>query len=451
MTSVAIVGAGITGLTAAYYLRKSGIPVAVYEASDHVGGMIQTLRADGYIAEHGPNTILQTSQAVSALIRDLGLTSRCLYAPPGMRRFVVRGGITMALPDSLLSAARTPLLSPRGKMRVLFEPFVSRGDTEEESLSCFVKRRLGSELLDYIIDPFVGGVYAGDPERLSVRHAFPKLHALERRYGSLIGGAIRGARGRRGTVSSSSAPMVSFDGGLAVLVETLQSALGDSLRLRSGVQAVTAEGRQWRVATDTRTHQHSAVLLCAPAHRVARMELGSRRWEDLNALRSVYYPPVARVALGFRRDQIAHPLDGFGVLIPRRESLHSLGILFSSSMFPNRAPEGHALLTAYLGGSRRSGVLDCTDSGLLDLAATDMRKLLGVSGAPVFQNVVRIADAIPQYNVGYGAVKAAIDRLEAALPGVFVAGNYRDGISVADCIKSGAGAGEKLLQYLPHV
>jgi oxygen-dependent protoporphyrinogen oxidase len=454
MMPVAIVGAGITGLTAAFYLRKRNIPVVLYESSGRAGGIIQTVRGDGYIVERGPNTILETCEAVSTLIDDLGLTSRRMYAPPGMKtRYVVRGGRPVALPQSVLSAVRTPLLSLLAKMRLLGEPFISRGNTEDESLSSFVKRRLGSELLDYVIDPFVGGVYAGDPDRLSVTHGFPKLHTLELRYGSLIGGTVLGARERRraATISRAGAPMFSFDDGLAVLTNALQSELGDAVRLRSAVRTVTPGGQAWRVSTATGTHEHSAVLFCAPAHCMAGINMGSKRREDLNVLCDIYYPPIARVAVGFRAEQITHPLDGFGVLIPRKERMNSLGILFSSSMFPNRAPEGHTLLTAYLGGSRSSDVVDATDTRLVDLALTDMRKLLGISGTPAFENVARIARAIPQYNVGYGNVKDTINRLETKLPGVFIAGSYRDGISVADCIRSGAGACARLFQYLPYV
>jgi oxygen-dependent protoporphyrinogen oxidase len=190
------------------------------------------------------------------------------------------------------------------------------------------------------------------------------------------------------------------------------------------------------------------VLLCAPAYRVAGIRIDGGEPPDLAPLREIYYPPVARVAVAFRRDRISHALDGFGVLIPSKEAMNTLGILFSSSLFPNRAPEGYALLTAYLGGSRRPDAVNSSDAGLIELALTDMRKLLGASGPPVFEDVVRIPRSIPQYNVGYAAVKDTIGRLEAQTPGVFIASSYRHGISVADCIAGGCAASEKVLQYV---
>ena len=453
MTPVAIVGGGITGLTAAYYLQQKNIPVTVYESSARTGGMIQTVASGGFLAEQGPNTILETSAAVSGLVKDLGLTSRRMYPAPGMEaRYVVRDGRPVRLPQSAMDAVRTPLLSLRAKIRVLGDLFVRRGVQDDETLSSFVTRRLGCELLDYVIDPFVGGVYAGDPDRLSVHHAFPKLEALEQRYGSLIGGTILGARERkkRHEVPKAKAPMLTFDGGLGVLVNALQSSLGASIRLQTAVTGLRRGQFGWSVDTPAGTSEHSAVLLCAPAHQVARINMDSERQEELDVLREVYYPPLARVAVGFRSEQIAHGLDGFGILIPQKEKMNSLGILFSSSMFPNRAPAGHMLLTAYLGGSRRSELVHKTDSELVAMALADMRTLLGASGVPVFQNVVRIIRSIPQYNVGYGEVKDTIDHLETESPGLFIAGNYRDGISVADCIQGGVGACGKVTGYLSH-
>jgi protoporphyrinogen/coproporphyrinogen III oxidase len=284
-----------------------------------------------------------------------------------------------------------------------------------------------------------------------VTHAFPKLHALEQTYGSLIKGSILGARARRkrGGVSKVSAPMFSFDAGLGVIVEALQAQLGAAVNLQSVVTAVRRDSCEWTVETRAGTAcKHSAVLLCAPAYRVAGININGGPQPDLAPLREIYYPPVARVAVAFRRDRISHALDGFGVLIPNKERMNTLGILFSSSLFPNRAPQGYAMLTAYLGGSRGRDTVNTSDASLIELALTDMRKLLGASGPPVFEDVVRIPRSIPQYNVGYGAVKDAIGKLEAQTPGVFIASSYRHGISVADCIVGGRAASEKVLRYI---
>jgi len=453
MNSVAIVGGGITGLTAAYHLHQKNIPVTVYESSARAGGMIQTLESAGFLAEQGPNTILETNASVSELVCHLGLTSRRMYPSPGAEaRYVVRDGKPVRLPESAMEAVRTPLLSTRAKVRVLGDLFIGRGSEPDETLSSFVTRRLGCELLDYLIDPFVGGVYAGDPDRLSVHHAFPKLEALEHRYRSLIGGTVLGARERRKRheVSRTKARMLTFDRGLGVLVSALQSSLGDCIQLETAVTGIWRRRPGWRVDTAAGTTEHSAVILCAPAHQVARLYMENGAKEEQDVLREVYYPPLARVALGFRSEQITHALDGFGILIPQKENMHCLGILFSSSMFPNRAPAGHALLTAYIGGSRHGEMVHTTDDNLVEMVLADLETVLGVSGAPVFQNVIRIIRSIPQYNVGYGEVKDTINRMEAESPGLFIAGNYRDGVSVADCIQGGVGACGKAMDYLRH-
>src|SRR5215475_9294296 len=239
MKPVAVIGAGITGLTAAFYLKRRGVPVTVYEASGRVGGVIQSLRQDGYLAEFGPNTILETSPKIAQLVRDAGLESRRLDPDPKAEaRYVVRYRRPITMPGSPLGFLTTKLFTTRAKLAVLREPFVpSRGDGKEESIAEFVVRRLGQEFLDHAIDALVAGVYAGDPHKLSVPQAFPKLANLEARYGSLIKGQILGARERkrRGEVAKDRAGKFSFDDGLQVLPETLRTRLGTSVRLNTSV------------------------------------------------------------------------------------------------------------------------------------------------------------------------------------------------------------------------
>jgi len=462
MKSVAIIGGGITGLTAAFRLRQRGVPVTLYEAGGRVGGGIQTVLQDGYLAEFGPNSILETSSKIGLLIRDLGLEGRRLYSEPAAEnRYLVRGGKPVLLPSSPLAFFGTKLFSSGAKLRLLKEPFIRRApESSEENLAEFVLRRLGQEFLDYAINPFVAGVYAGDPRRLSVKHAFPKLHALEQKYGSLIQGQVLGARERkkRGEASKQNAKKISFDRGLQVLTDTLQARLADSVRLRSRVTSVRQSGEEWTVSAlegeIEQQHRHDAVLFAGPAHKLPEIQLGTDRQQpglrplDWSPLGEIYYPPVASLVLGFRREDVAHPLDGFGILIPEVEGFNILGALFSSSLFPNRAPAGHVTLTCYLGGTRAPKLASLGADAPVDLALKDLRRILVVTGPPTFRHHFLFPKAIPQYEVGFGRFKVLMNELEENAPGLFLAGHFRDGISLGDSIVSGDTVAERIQTFL---
>jgi oxygen-dependent protoporphyrinogen oxidase len=455
MNSVAVIGAGITGLTAAFKLRQKGIPVRVYEAGGRVGGVIQTVRQDGFLAECGPNSILETSPRISGLVTELGLDSRRIYSDANAeKRYLVRRGRLVELPISPLRMLTTGLFSWRAKLRLLAEPFISRApEWAEENLADFVVRRLGREFLDYAINPFVAGVYAGAPSKLSVKHAFPRLHALEQRYGSLILGQFLGARERkrRGEVSKQSAKKLSFDDGLGVLTGALHSRLGGTVRLHTPIQRIAWAASGWRLFDkegDEIPAKHSAVLLTAPAHQLAKIEIDNASRHLLCPLGAIPYPPVTSLALGFRREDVAHPLDGFGMLIPEVEGFHLLGTLFISSLFPGRAPAREVLLTSYLGGARAPQLVLASESQQIELALEDLQKLLGVRGRPTFVHRWTFPKAIPQYEVGFGRFKRMMNELETDHPGLFLAGNFRDGISLGDSIIAGGNAADRLTEFL---
>ena len=456
MKSVAVIGGGITGLTAAFRLRQKNVPVTVYEASHRVGGVIQTVRENGFLAECGPNTLLETSPKISELVRDLGLENRKRYTDErAAARFIVRGGIPIAMADSKIGFFKTPLFSVRAKLRLCAEPFIRRAPACcEESLEQFVLRRLGREFLDYAINPFVAGVYAGNPAKLSVKHAFPKLHALEQKYGSLILGQFLGARERQrsGEVSKQNAPKFSFDEGLQVLTEELRTKLGDAVELQSPVTAITQTTGGWTVSYRSngqeQQREHEAVLFTSPIYKLADVKLETAHKFDLSPLEKIEYPPVTSIVLGFRRADVEHACQGFGALIPEVEKFNILGVIFSSALFPNRAPKDHVTITCYVGGSRNPELALAEKSRLRKVVLEDLKKLLGVSGEPVFEHFFVYPKAIPQYQVGYGKMKALMDDIEAKAHGFFMAGHYRDGIALGDSILSGDHAAEKISAYL---
>lgn len=441
---VAIVGAGVSGLAAAWRLRTRGVDAVLLEASDRIGGAVRSLRAEGFLADLGPNTLVVRDPRVEEVLQRLGLAARRLWADPAAaRRYVVRDGRPVPLPTSPLGLLRTPLLSTRARLRLLAEPFVRRGHQVDESLAAFVRRRLGPEVLDYVADPFVAGVFAGDPERLSARHAAPALVELERTHGSLLRGALAQRRAARTAPSLPRHPF-SFPEGLEALPHALAAALAGAVPVHLG-ERVTTLGRE---AGGFRLGPHGpfrAVVWATPPYALPD---GVGSPNDLAIVRGVPCPPVAVLALGFRREDVAHPLDGFGVLVPRREPFRLLGALFSSTLTPGRAPDGHALLTCFLGGARRPDDALRPEAELLAVAQADLARLLGVRGDPVFARCRVWRRAIPQYEVGHDTVLAALDRLEAATPGLFVAGTVRGGISVGEALAAGLVAADRAAAHL---
>lgn len=455
MKTVAIIGGGITGLVAAYRLREKGLAATIYEAGDRVGGVVQSVRRDGYLAECGPNTILETSPKVGELVRELGLEGRRVDSDPAAKnRYVVRGGRPINVPSSALGFIATPMFSSAAKLRLLAEPFIGRAaETTEESVAQFVERRLGHEFLDPI-DALVSGIYAGDPEKLSVPQAFPQLHRLEQQYGSLIKGQILGAadRERSKEAAKPDAPKFSFDEGLQVLTDTLYEKLRPEVRLHSAVVALNQTESGWGVTTQTGAYgghqEYSAVLYAGRAFGLSELQIETRRYLNWSSFSEVQYPPVASVVLGFRREDVAHPLDGFGVVIPRVEPFKILGTLFSSSLFPNRAPAGHVTLTSYLGGARSPDLAKRSPEELWEVTCADLRALLGVTGPPTFKHHTLFPRAIPQYNVGFGRFRALMSQIETKAPGLFLAGHYRDGISLADSIVSAQDAAQRIQNWI---
>jgi len=456
MKSVAIIGAGITGLTAAFYLKRKCLAVTVYEASGRVGGVIQSLRRDGYLAEFGPNTLLETSPKITQLIKDAGLQSRRLDPDPKAEaRYVVRYGRPIAMPGSPLGFFTTDLFSLKAKFAVLREPFIKpRRDGVEESIGQFVVRRFNQEFLDHAIDALVAGIYAGDPAKLSVTHAFPKLKALEDNYGSMIKGQILGARERkkRGEIAKDRAPKFSFDEGLQVLPDTFAAQLGDAVKLNTSVNKLKKTASGWTVHAqgptgDSHT-EHDTVIFCGTAPRLAALKIEAANSVNLGTFSEIRYPPVASVVLGFRREDVAHDCCGFGMLIPRIAGFKSLGTIFSSALFPNRAPAGHHTLTTYIGGERYPELASLPQDKLIATVCDDLKTLLGLRGQPTFQHVVVYPRAIPQYNVGYGRFKELMTKIEADAPGFFLAGHYRDGVSLSDSIVSGINVSERVTAAL---
>lgn len=452
--SVVVIGGGIAGLTAAFKLHKAGARVTLLEKNSRLGGAMFTAEDRGYVVEGGPNTILETSPRVRELIKDLGLESEKVYASEASSiRYVVRDGEPIPLPMSPLAFFRSPLFSRSAKWRLLKEPFIPPWKNErEETMAHFVRRRLGQEFVDYAINPFVAGVYAGDPEKLSTRHGFPRLFRLEQRYGSLIRGQIMGAKERKkqDVESRQTARMFSFVEGLKSLPEAFGRILGEDVVKNARVTDVANREGVWDVtlidhSQEKRKITAEAVVYAGQASRLVDLTVSGKPVSDFSLFREIYHPPLSVVALGFKRSQVDHPLDGFGMLIPEVEDFQILGTLFSSSLFPSRAPSDHVLLTSFVGGSRRPEAALKGEAQVVDLVLKDLRLLLGINGNPTFDYHVLWEQAIPQYNVGYGKFKEKIEELETIYPGLYFTGNYRGGISVPDTMDTSMAVAETVM------
>ncbi|MCB0616188.1 MAG: protoporphyrinogen oxidase [Lewinellaceae bacterium] len=447
---VAVIGAGISGLCTAYWLQKNGFEVQVFEQSAHAGGVIVSKQTDGFLLDLGPNSTLETSEVLSELVEELNLGSQKVYAnEASSKRYIVKNGKLTPIPMSLLSFLKTPLFSWPAKLRLLQEPFRKPTLGDDISLADFVQHRLGREFLDYAINPFVAGVYAGDPRSLSTAAGFPKLYALEKNYGSLIRGAILGARERkkRKEVAKDRAKMFSFRNGMQTFTDALKERINTieyhttarRLQKKDGQFELEIEGTEGK-----KTLEFNQVVCCVPTFALAPLltDIDPQQAEPIAA---VHYPSVAVVYTAFKEADIQRELDGFGFLIPEVEKRDILGSIWSSVLFPNRAPEGCVAFTSFVGGTRQPENARLPDDELEALVVRELRSLVGISGGPVFVRIKKWERAIPQYKVGYKKIQAIFDKLEAQHTGLYFAGNYRRGISVGDSVLSAHEAVEKIL------
>jgi len=431
MREVVIVGAGISGLSTAYRLKEKGLDVVVYEKDDRVGGTIHTIQEQGYLFEAGAQTILADEEVINFL-KELGLEP--LEASPFSKyRYIYKKGKLIPLPLSPVEFLTTPLLSFKTKLKVLTEVF-KNGTEEDVSIANFVRDRFGEEFLNYIVAPFISGVYAGDPEKLSLKYATPKLYEAQKKYGSLIKAFMK-----EKTVAPKG-KLISFRGGLGELIKTLADKVevhteNVVLRMRKFEEFFRLDVRGKKVET-------KSVVVASPAYTSSYLlkEVSFSASEEFD---KIDYPPIVVVNVGVE----GNIPDGFGFLVPRVEGKRILGAMFMSKIFPGRAPEGKELLTVFLGGATDREVIELTEEEIEKLVEREIKEILNVQKID-FMHVQKWKRAIPQYTPGYDKFLNLAKEMEKDYTGLFLTGNWLYGVSTADCIRASKKVAEKVISFL---
>ncbi len=464
---VVVVGGGITGLSAAHRLTESkrpGLEVTLLESSDRFGGTIRTIEHDGCLIELGPDSFLSSKPWLTNLADRLGVADRIIPTSSTHRRshVVYQGklhplpeGFLMMAPTRLWPMVTTSLFSWTGKARCAFDLFLPRGSaSDEESLGSFVRRRFGGEVLDRVVQPLIGGIYAGDPDTLSLKATIPRFLEMETRHRSVIRAMVaqrRAAARRRSRPSADSGArygeLVSFDRGMESIVVALRSNLPrDALHTQSNVVSLNREGDKWHLAcSDGRGYDTDGVILALPARKAAELLRGTDPGLH-DELSAIPHASSAVMNLVFQRSEVPHPLDCFGFVVPAVEERKIIACTFSSVKFPNRAPDGLVLLRAFIGGVLQQDLIQIDDDEILQVVRGELKELMGIEAAPRYTVLARYPDAMPQYLVGHIQRMERIASLLEKHPRLALAGNAYRGVGLPDCVHSGELAAERVLR-----
>lgn len=459
---VVIIGAGITGLTAAYFLKKKGVDFIVLEKSDHTGGVITTKHEDGFIYETGPNTGVLSQPDTVELINEMNPLCEIEIAnAAAKKRWIWKGDSWQALPSGLTAAVKTPLFTTADKLRILGEPFRSKGKNPDETLKELVLRRMGKSFLDYAIDPFILGIYSGDPSYLVTRYALPKLYNLEQKYGSFIGGAIRkGFEKKEERAKLASGEVFSIKGGLSKLISALVEKIGNESVL---LNVTGLQINPYKEASDKSNSEYSHEYITKGVVNQEEIEVKSKyvisstgsfelpnllpfiSKKELDDLNNLLYAKVLQATIGFKEWK-GIELDAFGGLVPFKENRDVLGILFMSSFLNGRAPEGGALLSVFMGGVRKPNLSSLPDDEVLRILEKEVKAMTGLKEfKPDLLKITRYTHAIPQYGITSGERFKTVENLKLKYPHLIIGGNLWGGIGMSDRIKQGKELAERVL------
>jgi oxygen-dependent protoporphyrinogen oxidase len=452
-TKVVIIGGGLTGLTIGFYLKRAGIPFIIVEKKDHPGGVINTVSEEGFTYETGPNTGVLNNNEIVELFESLqGKCTLQTARKEANKRYILYRDNWQPLPSGLKEGITTPLFTWHDKLRLLGEPFRKKGSNPDETLAQMVERRMGRSFLDYAVDPFISGIYAGNPSQLITRHALPKLYRLEQDYGSFIGGAIRKSREKNQEPKKFTKEVFSCENGLQALTNAMYGAIGnESVMLNcSNIVVSKNDGRYLTTLAfnDNPASIDSEMVVMAANAPAISESLSFASQELRDSVASMVYAPVVLAVAGFRHWQ-GMPLDAFGGLIPSKAGRKLLGVLFPSAIFPDRAPKDGALLSIFMGGIRNPHLADQTDETIGQLVADELKDLMKLESCkPDLLRIYRHKKAIPQYDISMDRRLKLIEELEQQNPGLIVGGNIKDGIGMADRVKQGVHIANRIISEL---
>lgn len=453
MKRVAVLGAGISGLSAANFLIREDIQLTVLEQSNQVGGLMNTISKDGYQLETGPNSVMLNNPEFLDLLKDLKLTDSIIYPEEAAAksRFILMGKKPEALPSGPSSLFGNKVIGWSGVGAILKEPFRKQNtDTEDESLASFCKRRFGATLFNNVIAPFVTGVYAGDPEKMSAKYSMKALWEAEKKHGSIIKGMMKSMKKKKADPRHQELPkqkMISFRNGLKEIPELMQHKLGDRLKLNSCVTSIDKLDNSYRITyTQNGAMQHLEVdhiISGLPAYVEAKLWTNSHP-SFAKELNTIYYAPTVSIHLGYDKKQVGNQEAGFGILTRVAEKKSFLGILFINRFFPHNAPEGKDLFAIIIGGARSPELTQLPKEELINRIQQELSEIMEIKGEPELINYIKWEKGIPQYNLGHDDLVKEEAEFIKNNPNYQLIGNYIHGVSVADSIKKGVLAAKRL-------
>ena len=421
--------------------KKAGNQVKLFESEERVGGVVQSKRINGFLLDFGANTLNVRLKKTKKILEEHNSWDNCIEANKiANKRMIVRSGNIIELPHDFLSFITSPFLSIKGKFRLFLEPFITRAEnSEKETVASFISRRLGKEALMYGANPFISGIYASKPESLNLKQAFPKLWNIENKYRSIIWGMLKSSK-KKDNPNLEKSRLISYQNGMEELVRNLEASIKDEIFLNHSVQKISSSKNRWNVECKNISgkilkEDFDEVFSTIPSHKISSIEWnGIKKQQDIKKLCAAIHYPLALVYLGFKRESIKHPLNGFGFLVPEVENLKILGTLFSSTLFPGRAPAGQVLLTTFVGGERSPELAQLPESSIVSLVKKELCHLLKIKDDPTFVEIKKWKNAIPLPDEGMAERKKIAESLSQMNPGLFFRGGHLNGVSLPNCL-----------------